>query len=118
MDCKPVVINGLFPEGVAVGYIQVDIGLKSRGILPVFGEIELLGKVPRQLPTEALNGGIEPGIYNDAVAGGVVLVHALGMVGHDDVGLHLPDDVAHGEANLIVVRDKAVLVLQHIGFAP
>ena len=44
----------------------------------------------------------------------MVLVHTLLVVGDDQVRLLLPDDVAYGEAGLLVVRQEAVGVVQYI----
>ena len=72
----------------------------------------------RLLPLEALDGGIEPGVYHNFVTDHVVLVHAVFVVGDDDIGLYLANDVAHGEAHLVVVRQQAVLIGQDIGLSP
>ena len=69
------------------------------------------------LPLKAVDGGIEPGIHYDLMANRVILVHAVFMVGHDDVRFDLSDDVANGKADLIVVRQQSVGIVQHIGFA-
>ena len=40
------------------------------------------------------------------------------MVGDDDIRLDFADDVADGKANLVIVRQQAVFVIQDVGFAP
>lgn len=101
---EPVMVDGLFPQSVSVGDIQIDIGGKARSILPVFGKIQVSGKMPGKFPLEALNGGIELGVCHNPVAGLVILVHALFVMGDDNIRLYLADDVADGEANLVVIR--------------
>ena len=48
----------------------------------------------------------------------VILVHTVFVVGDDDIRLDLADDVADGKANLVIVRQQAVFVIQDVGFAP
>ena len=51
------------------------------------------------------------------MAGHMILVHAAGMVGDDDIRLDTADDIAHLKAHGVVVGQKTVGVIQHDGLA-
>ena len=43
----------------------------------------------------------------------MVLVHAVGVVGDEDIRLHAADHVAHGEARLVVIGQQPVRIVKH-----
>ena len=51
------------------------------------------------------------------MAGHMILVHAAGMVGDDNIRLDTADDIAHLKAHGVVVGQKTVGVIQHDGLA-
>ena len=115
---EPVVLDGLFPECKAVGHVEIDIGPEALGILPVFRVVQMAGKVARKIALKALDGGIKPGVRHNAAARRVVLVHAVGVVGDENIGLYAADDIAHGEARLVVIRQQPVRIAEHDRLAP
>ena len=48
----------------------------------------------------------------------MVLVHAVGVVGDENIGLYAADDIAHGEARLVVIRQQPVRIAEHDRLAP
>ena len=111
-------LHRLLPQRKALAaHLCVKIRAVAGGVLPVFRKVQP-GKMRRAASLKARGGRIEPGVVHNAVAGCVVLVHGLGMVGQDHIRLYRADHVAHRKAGRVIVGQKAVRVVQHMGLAP